>query len=178
MIRRIEVYKYRCFEKVDVGFDKFHVIVGANGSGKSTLLDIVPLLSDMLKFRRVDSAFFEKTSAHPRARAERAEDIIFNQQGEFFSIVLEVSLPQAVVAALVERISSGMSPKRAEKYRTRQEMWPEFVRYELQCEKLNDLIQVSQEYLLAVTAEERQRSAHRSGLVGESLAKRSTAILP
>ena len=65
MIKRIEAYRYRCFEKLDVGFDNFHVIVGANGSGKSTLLDIVPLLSEMVKFRRVDSAFFEKTGSHP-----------------------------------------------------------------------------------------------------------------
>ena len=178
MIRRIEAYKYRCFEKLDVGFDNFHVIVGANGSGKSTLLDIVPLLSEMVKFRRVDSAFFEKTSSHPRARAERAEDVIFNQQGEFFSIIIEVKLPQVVISSLVERISSRMSPKGAEKYRNRRETWPELVRYELQCEKLNDLIQVSQEYLLVLPAGEKQRPASGTGLIGESLTKRSTPLLP
>src|SRR5258708_22784833 len=178
MIIRFEAYKYRCFEKLEVGFDNFHVIVGANGSGKSTLLDIVPLLSEMVKLRRVDSAFFEKTSSHPRARAERAEDVIFNHQGDFFSIILEVRLPQAVISSLVERISSRMSTKGAEKYRNRRETWPEFVRYELQCEKLNDLIQVSQEYLLALPAGEKQRPASGTGLVGESLTKRSTTLIP
>jgi len=177
MIKRIEAYRYRCFERLDVAFENFQVIVGANGSGKSTLLDIVPLLSDMLRYRRVDSAFFEKTGVHPRARAERAEELIFNQQGEFFSIVLEVELPEEVVATLVERVSSRMSPKRAEQYRKRREVWPELVRYELQCEKLNDLIQVSQEYLLAIRGGEKQRPAHGAGLVGELQAKRSNTVL-
>jgi len=178
MISRIEAYKYRCFEKLDVGFNNFRVLVGANGAGKSTLLDIVTLLSDMVRFRRVDAAFFEKTPNHPRARAELAEDLIFNQQGDFFAVVVEVGLPDAVVSSLTERLSSRMSPARAEQYRRRPEAWPGILRYELQCEKLNDQIQVSQEYLLALQAGERHRHPHGAGLVGEEPRKLPRTCIP
>jgi predicted ATPase len=38
VITRIEATRYRCFDKLDVEFGDFRVLVGANGSGKTTLL--------------------------------------------------------------------------------------------------------------------------------------------
>ena len=41
MISRIEAYKYRCFNTLDLALDQQHVFAGSNGSGKTTLLRIM-----------------------------------------------------------------------------------------------------------------------------------------
>ncbi|BAZ11972.1 hypothetical protein NIES4071_38000 [Calothrix sp. NIES-4071] len=40
MITRIEAFKYRCFDQLDIKVGQYQVLAGANGTGKSTLLDI------------------------------------------------------------------------------------------------------------------------------------------
>jgi predicted ATPase len=40
MISRIEAFKYRCFDRLDIKVGQYHVLAGANGTDKSTLLDI------------------------------------------------------------------------------------------------------------------------------------------
>src|SRR5690349_687559 len=100
MISRIEAYNYRCFEKLDVELENFRVLVGANGSGKSTILDVVPLLSDLLRLRQVDTAFFDNNPEHQYSRAERPADVICNQRGNFFSLVVEAKLPSEILSGL------------------------------------------------------------------------------
>ena len=48
MITRIEAYRYRCFERLDIAVGPYQVLVGRNGAGKSTLMDIPVLLGEML----------------------------------------------------------------------------------------------------------------------------------
>jgi len=167
MITRIETYKYRCFDKLDVSFEDFHVVVGANGSGKTTLLDVPSLLSEMLETRRVDTPFFEKTRTHLRPRADAAADIIFNRRGEYFGIVVEAKIPEEITSALVEKLSSRRSGRGTKELSESSETWPRILRYELQCEKFNDNIQISQEHLLLFPNDEGRRPPHGAGFVGE-----------
>jgi hypothetical protein len=167
MITRIEAYKYRCFDKLDVSFEGFQVMVGSNGSGKTTLLDIPALLSDMLRTRRVDAPFFEKISTQTRTRAELASDLIFNHRGEYFGIVIEAKLPEGITSSLVEELSSR-SVAKAKQFSEKSDTWPEVLRYELQCEKFNEDIQVSQEHLLIFPKATKRRPPHGAGLIGES----------
>ena len=51
MITRIEAYRYRCFERLELDLCPYQVLVGMNGSGKSTLIDIPVLLGEMLNQR-------------------------------------------------------------------------------------------------------------------------------
>jgi predicted ATP-binding protein involved in virulence len=49
VISRIEAYDYRCFPKLAIDLDRYHVFAGANGAGKSTLLDVPVPIGDMLR---------------------------------------------------------------------------------------------------------------------------------
>lgn len=57
MISRIQAFKYRCFNRLDIKVGDYHVLAGANGTGKSTLLDIPLLLGEILS-RGLIPAFF------------------------------------------------------------------------------------------------------------------------
>jgi predicted ATPase len=59
MISRIEGFHYRCFDRLDLGVESYHVLAGPNGSGKSTLLDIPLLLGDMVS-RGIVAAFSKR----------------------------------------------------------------------------------------------------------------------
>ena len=61
MITRIEAYRYRCFERLDLTLDRFQVFVGPNGAGKTTLLDIPIVLGEMLSARSIEKAFYKAT---------------------------------------------------------------------------------------------------------------------
>jgi AAA domain, putative AbiEii toxin, Type IV TA system len=177
MISRIEAYQYRCFEKLDVEFGNFRVLVGANGSGKSTILDVVPLLSDLLRSRQVEAAFFDRDRERLRARAERASDIICNQRGNFFSLVVEAKLPEEKISSLVGRLTADLSVQSAEGYRQKPQNWPNVIRYEVQFENLNEALEISQEYLFLISGGKKVRPPHGSGLIGER-SKRSRSTLP
>ena len=177
MITRVEAYQYRCFEKLDVEFDNFRVLVGANGSGKSTVLDIVPLMSDLLKFRQVEAAFFDRIPEHPRPRADRPSDVICNQRGSFFSLVIEAKLPEEQVSSLVGRLTGELSVLQTERYRQKTQSWPNLIRYEIQFENLNERLEVSQEYVFLISGQSKVRPLHGAGLIGESI-KRSRSIQP
>ena len=49
MIRRIQALNYRCFRHLDIGLDRFHLLIGPNGGGKRTLLDILEFLGDLVR---------------------------------------------------------------------------------------------------------------------------------
>jgi AAA domain, putative AbiEii toxin, Type IV TA system/AAA ATPase domain len=177
MISRIEAYNYRCFEKLDVELENFRVLVGANGSGKSTILDVVPLLSDLLRLRQADTAFFDNNPVHLHSRAERPTDVICNQRGNFFSLVVEAKLPSEIVSGLVGRFTAGLSVKQTERSRQKPQEWPDLIRYELQFETLNDRLEISQEYLLLFPSAEKARPTHGAGLIGDK-PKRPRSIVP
>ena len=60
MITRIEAHNYRCFPKLAIDLDRYHVLAGANGAGKTTLLDVPVLIGDMLRRQRIVAAFLER----------------------------------------------------------------------------------------------------------------------
>ena len=41
MISRIEAFKYRCFDHLDIKMANYHVLAGPNGSGKTTLMKVI-----------------------------------------------------------------------------------------------------------------------------------------
>jgi hypothetical protein len=93
MITRIEAYRYRCFERLDLPVGRYQVLVGMNGSGKSTLIDIPVLLGEIIAHRSVNHAFFRSTSPERRARADSAIDVIHGRTGEWFALAVEAQLP-------------------------------------------------------------------------------------
>lgn len=75
MITRIEAYRYRCFERINVSVGNYVVLVGRNGAGKSTLIDIPVAIGEILQRQDIHSAFFGPTPSHPRPRADGALDL-------------------------------------------------------------------------------------------------------
>src|SRR5437867_4217330 len=96
MITRIEAYRYRCFERLNVVLTGYAVLVGRNGAGKSTLVDIPVLLGEMLQQQSAQAAFFGPTLSHPRPRADGALDLAFNRTGSWFALAIEVALPEDI----------------------------------------------------------------------------------
>ena len=84
MISRIEGFHYRCFDRLDLGVESYHVLAGPNGSGKSTLLDIPLLLGDMVS-RGIVSAFLEVTGLQGHARAQNFQELVHCHRGEYFA---------------------------------------------------------------------------------------------
>ncbi|RRJ95655.1 hypothetical protein Ga0100231_016585 [Opitutaceae bacterium TAV4] len=104
MITRIQATRYRCFESLDVELCAVTVLVGRNGAGKSTLLDIPVLIGEMLLATRANDAFFRPTASHPRRpRADSALDLIFNRQGNYFSLAVELLLPDHIAQQVSAR---------------------------------------------------------------------------
>ena len=139
MITRIEATRYRCFDKLDVEFGDFRVLVGANGSGKTTLLDVPVLFGDLLRERTISAAFTgPRDGRAPRASALR--ELIFQGQGDFFILAVEAALPERVTRDLLESMS--------EKVRGREDRRPTHIRYELRLQVFNETeLQVQNEYL-------------------------------
>jgi hypothetical protein len=96
MITRIEAYRYRCFERLNIPIGSYAVLVGRNGAGKSTLVDIPVLIAEMLQKQSIHGAFFTPTPSHPRPRADGAQDLVFNRAGDWFGLAIEVELPAHV----------------------------------------------------------------------------------
>ena len=69
VISRIEAHNYRCFPKLAIDLDRYHVLAGANGAGKSTLLDIPVLIGDMLRRQSIVGTFLERQGTGKLARA-------------------------------------------------------------------------------------------------------------
>ncbi len=128
MITRIEATNYRCLEKLDVDLSEFAVLVGANGAGKTTLLDIPNLIGECLQSEYVGQAFTLKRSGFP-PRCSSLGELVFQGQGDHFSITLETKLPEHVVETLVPIISAADQQKK--------EKWLRFIRYEIRFEIFN-----------------------------------------
>lgn len=140
MISRIEAFRYRCFDRLDISVGQFHVLAGANGSGKSTLLDILILLGDVLK-RGATAAFLEDPSpVGGGARAQSLGELIHCYRGDFFGFAVEAELPENIVETLVERLPN--------KTKVNESRWPDKVRYEVRFQIFNEVeLQITDEFL-------------------------------
>jgi predicted ATPase len=102
MISRIEAFKYRCFDHLDIQMGSYHVLAGPNGSGKTTLLDIPVLLGDMLR-RGVAPAFLETPLMGGSARSQSLQELIFHKLGTYFAFAIELQLPESICIELLGR---------------------------------------------------------------------------
>lgn len=107
MISRIEAFKYRCFDHLDIKLENYHVLAGPNGSGKTTLLDIPGLLGDMLR-RGVAPAFLEAPLAGGIARSQSLQELIFQKLGSYFAFAIEFQLPEFVQIELLSRVPTSV----------------------------------------------------------------------
>ncbi|MFC1664708.1 AAA family ATPase [Pseudomonadota bacterium] len=158
MIRRIEAYKYRCFDRLDLELGHQQVLAGSNGSGKTTLLDIVSLISDVTKSNNVNDAFFFPCNGRDRSRAERARELIFNLSGETFTLILEIYLPQFIQDHL-----QSIGPKR---FRDDPRNISDCARYEIAFSLDDQRINVSEEHLILFSTKVTNQPDHGDGLQG------------
>jgi len=139
MITRIQALRYRCFNWLDVSWQRYNVLAGANGSGKSTLLDIPQLFSDIL-LRGLIAAFLETSPAIGTPRAQSLMELTHCHRGGDFGFVLEAELPEHVVSSLVTDASPSVQES--------QRRWPHTLRYEIRFGIFNDIeLQVIEEFL-------------------------------
>jgi predicted ATP-binding protein involved in virulence len=54
VISRIAAHNYRCFPKLAIDPDRYHVFDGAIGAGKSLLLDVSVMVGDMFRRQALD----------------------------------------------------------------------------------------------------------------------------
>ena len=160
MISRIEAYRYRCFQKLDLGLDEYHVFAGSNGSGKTTLLDIPALLGDMVRVTNINDAFFTPVNGRLRERAENPKELVHKLRGDDFILAVEVKLPDSVIDLLVRDAATSWLKKFQNP-----EKRPNTVRYEVALSIRNDRFVVTEEHLL-IFPDNQYRPEHGAGLVG------------
>ncbi|PMH08664.1 methylation-associated defense system AAA family ATPase MAD3 [Vibrio lentus] len=163
MISRIEAYRYRCFQKLNIELDQFHVFAGSNGSGKTTLLDIPALLGDMVRVTNINEAFFTCVNGRARSRAENPIELVHKLRGEGFTLALEVDLPDSIKDLLVRNASNQWLNKFENP-----EKRPGVIRYELALKILNDKLVVSEEHLY-IFPKNKFRPEPGMGLITESM---------
>ena len=95
MISRIQAFKYRCFEQLDIKVGDYHILAGANGTGKSTLLDIPLLLGEILS-RGLIPAFLESPAIGESPRAQSLQELVHYRRGEYFGFAIEANLPEEI----------------------------------------------------------------------------------
>jgi energy-coupling factor transporter ATP-binding protein EcfA2 len=140
VISRIEAYRYRCFSKLAVELGAYNVLAGANGSGKTTLLDIPVLLGDLLTERVCSAAFLENQPSRGSPRAHTLTELIHQDRGDDFVLVVEARLPQDVVRALVDAAPASTKADAV--------LWRNCLRYEVRSQVLNQVeLHVLNEYL-------------------------------
>ncbi len=122
MITHIQAWRYRCFNYLDIYWQRYNVLAGANGSGKSTLLDIPQLFSDILS-RGLSAAFLETAPTLGAPRAQSLNELTHCYCGGDFGFVLEAELPEHIVTQLVTN-----APLAVQKNEKR---WPRVIRYEI-----------------------------------------------
>jgi predicted ATPase len=177
MITRIEAYRYRCFERLDIALEQFHVFVGPNGAGKTTLLDIPIALGEMLSQRSIQKAFFSSTPTHPRPRADFAPDLIYKRAGNNFILAVEAKLPQSIIADLLEKKVRRLKPSAVQTLRDSPHRWLTRIRYEIEFELFNDALQIAQEHLLLLTESASTGDRPSAGLIGEWIKGRERNIV-
>lgn len=93
MIRRIQALNYRCFRHLDIGLDRFHLLIGPNGGGKRTLLDILEFLGDLVR---------EGPEAAAGARTPDVRDLVHGRPAADgrFELAVEFVVPERCKALL------------------------------------------------------------------------------
>jgi hypothetical protein len=164
VITRIEAYKYRCFEKLNVRVEPYNVIAGANGSGKTTLLDLPGLFGEMLTRRSCKDAFLESARAGISPRARVLREIVYRERGDHFTLALEARIPTEVQRLLVDALPPGRQEN--------SDLWPSHLRYEVAFQIFSDAeLHIASEYLLSFP--EKHRLPDGDGLIGERVGRRS-----
>lgn len=142
MISRIQALRYRCFNQLDITWQRYNVLAGANGSGKSTLLDIPQLFSEILS-RGLMPAFLETSPALDAPRAQSLRELTYCYSGGDFGFVLEAALPDNIISALLADASPSIQAN--------QRRWPSTLRYEIRFSLFNDVeLYVHEEFLWLV----------------------------
>lgn len=136
MITRIEAYSYRCFPKLVVDLDRYHVLAGANGAGKTTLLDIPVLIGEMIQRQGIVGAFLERQEGDRSARASTLTDLLYKGEGDAIAFAFEAKLPEPVTGVLGESSQARLGRP-----------VPTHLRYELRLEITPRTIRIADEYL-------------------------------
>jgi predicted ATPase len=89
MIRRIQALNFRCLRYVDLGLDRFHVLIGPNASGKSTLFDAIAFLGDLVR---------DGLEAAVGKRTANFQDLVWDRPGGRigFELAIEVDVPEGL----------------------------------------------------------------------------------
>lgn len=140
MISRIEAYRYRCFEHLNLSLGPRHVFAGSNGAGKTTLLDIPALLGDLTSVTDISEAFFKNVKDRSKARAELPNELVHKGEGDTFILVLEARIPEEITQ---KHISIGPV-----KFRQDSNYANDTVRYELAIKLVENCLEVVDEHLL------------------------------
>lgn len=165
MISRIEAYKYRCFDKLDIQVGQYNVLIGLNGTGKSTLLDIPLLLSEILS-KGLVPAFLEYPSIPEGPRLKKLRHLLYKQQGDNFGFAIEAHLPQDVISQLLKPEASGVVASR--------NLRPQSVRYEINLKIVSDTeIYVEREDLYIINYEYFEAEADEKAGIKESFHKQA-----
>lgn len=139
MITRIEAYRYRCFDRLDIRLKEYQVLAGANGSGKSTLMDIPLLLGDIVS-RGLVSAFLDEVPTLASPRAQSLQELVHLYRDDWFGLALEAKLPEFIKRDQIGWAAAGK--------RSYDELMPDRIRYELRCQIFNqNELHVVEEYL-------------------------------
>lgn len=147
MITRIEAYRYRCFNKLDLELDNLHVFAGSNGSGKTTLLDIPALIGDILMVSDINDAFFKPMNGRERARADSPRELVHKLKGDNFTLVLEAEVPEQQ-QILLERVGPA-------RFRTEPAKRSNTIRYELSIGIGEEKLEVKEEHLMLFNKNDR-----------------------
>ena len=136
MITRIEAHNYRCFPRLVIDLDRYHVLAGANGAGKTTLLDIPVFIGELLRRRDLVGAVLERQDSGRAPRASTLTDLLHNGQGDAIAFAFEARLPRFVTDVLGESSQARLGRP-----------VPTHLRYELRLEITTREIRVADEYL-------------------------------
>lgn len=162
MITRIEAYRYRCFnaEGVGVDFGEYNMLAGRNGAGKTTLLDVPVLLGDMLRSRICSDAFLKPQASWDTPRSHTLNELFFREDGNQLTFVVEARLPPEIVSKLTDSTDSELQAN--------EDLWPQYLRYELRLELFNNVeLQVRNEHLFLYPEKFPTKSDfHKEGLLG------------
>jgi hypothetical protein len=160
MITRLEAYRYRCFQTLDLALEQQHVFAGSNGSGKTTLLDIPALLGDLVSVTNINDAFFTPVNSRVRYRAEVAKELVHQMRGDYFILVVEVRLPPSIIDILMRDASAAWLRKFEDENRR-----PDSLRYEIALKINGESLEVSEEHL-TIFPDNQYRPDHGKGLIG------------
>lgn len=84
MIKNVEILHYKGFKYNYIDLMNYNILVGPNASGKSSLLDVFTFLKDVLNEEPVYAI---------QKRSSRFEELVWNQQRDYFEIAVEIKIP-------------------------------------------------------------------------------------